>query len=116
MLTDVDVRQAVEFESPQHPVLSVYLNVDPQQRTVEQYKLALRNLLNKTENAPPDDVKRMQSFVETGFNRQGRGLIMFSCAAENFWSRLGICHMHEAHWAKDIPRNGARCKPTRLYA
>jgi len=85
MLTDIDVRQVVEFESPQHSVLSIYLNVDPQQRTVEQYKLALRNLLSKTENTPADDLKRMQNFVETGYNRQGRGLVMFSCAAENFW-------------------------------
>jgi len=85
MLTEVDLRQAVEFESHHHPVLSVYLNVDPQQRTVEQYRLALRNLLNKAENAAAEDVKRMQNFLETGYNRQGRGLVLFSCAAENFW-------------------------------
>jgi len=85
MLTDIDVRQAAEFESPNHPVLSVYLNVDPQQGTIEQHKLALRNLLNKAEHAAADDVKRMQNFLETGYNRQGRGLIMFSCTAENFW-------------------------------
>ncbi|CAN5658503.1 hypothetical protein BH10CHL1_BH10CHL1_30850 [soil metagenome] len=85
MLTNVDVRQAVEFETQDHSVLSVYLNVDPQQRTVEQYRLALRNLLSKAENAAADDIKRIQNFVETGYNRQGRGLIMFSCVAEGFW-------------------------------
>jgi peptide subunit release factor 1 (eRF1) len=44
----------------------------------------LRNLLS-TVSAAPDDVKRVQSFVETGFNRQGRGLILVSCMAGNFW-------------------------------
>ncbi|MCB0130403.1 MAG: hypothetical protein KDD78_06130 [Caldilineaceae bacterium] len=85
MLTDVDVRQAIEFESHDHPVLSVYLNVDPHRRTAEKYKLALRNLLGKATNAAPEDVKRMQNYVEMGYNWQGRGLVMFSCAAKEFW-------------------------------
>jgi peptide chain release factor subunit 1 len=85
MVAAVDVRQLVEFESPHHPVLSLYLNVDPQTRTVEQYRIALRNLLATAPNAAPEDIKRVQSFVETGYTRQGRGLAIFSCSAEHFW-------------------------------
>ncbi len=86
MSVDPDIRQAVEFESDARvPVLSVYLNVDPNRRTVEKYKLALRTLLNKADGASPDDVKRMQNFLEMGYNRQGRGLVMFSCAERGFW-------------------------------
>lgn len=85
MLANEDVRQLVEFESPDHPVLSIYLNVDPQQRSLEQTKIALRNLLNRANNAHPDDCKRILTYVETGFNRQGRGLLMFSCQAADFW-------------------------------
>ena len=85
MLTDVEVRQAVEFESLEHPVLSVYLNVDPHRRSPEKYKLALRNLLGQAEGAAAADIKRMQNYVEMGYNWQGRGLIMFSCEAEGFW-------------------------------
>lgn len=85
MLTDVEVRQAVEFESSEHPVLSIYLNVDPHRRTAEKYKLALRSLLDKAEGAAPADIKRMQNYVEMGYNWQGRGLVMFSCQAEGFW-------------------------------
>jgi hypothetical protein len=85
MLTDVDVRQAIEFESHEHPVLSVYLNVDPHRRSPEKYKLALRNLLSHADGADPEDIKRVQNFVEMGYNWKGRGLIMFSCAAEDFW-------------------------------
>lgn len=85
MLTDYDVRQAVEFESHDAPVLSVYLNVDPHRRTVEKYKLALRNLLDKAENADPEDVRRMHNYIEMGYNRTGRGVVLFSCAAKDFW-------------------------------
>ncbi len=85
MLNEYDVRQAVEFESHDSPVLSVYLNVDPHRRTVEKYKLALRNLLDKAEGADPEDVKRVQNFIEMGYNRHGRGVILFSCAKKDFW-------------------------------
>lgn len=86
MFVDSDIRQVIEFETDTRtPILSVYLNVDPNRRSVEKYKLALRNLLNKAEGAAPDDIKRMQTFLEMGFNRQGRGLVMFSCSAHDFW-------------------------------
>ena len=86
MYVDEDVRQAIEFESDdQTPILSVYLNVDPSRRTADKYKLALRNLLNKAKGADPDDIKRMQAYLEMEFNRQGRSLIMFSCSACDFW-------------------------------
>lgn len=85
MLTEYDVRQAVEFESHENPVLSVYLNVDPQQRSVEKYRLALRNLLDNAANADPEDLRRVQNYIEMGYNRTGRGVVLFSCAAKDFW-------------------------------
>ncbi len=91
MLTELDVRQAVEFESREHPVLSVYLNVDPHRRSPEKYKLALRNLLSQAEGADPRDIQKVQNYVEMGYNWQGRGIILFSCAGEDFW------------WAQNLP-------------
>lgn len=86
MYFDPDIRQVLEFESDtQTPILSVYLNVDPDRRSADRYKLALRNLLSKTEGASPEDVKRIQNYIEMGYNRQGRSLVMFSCAAHDFW-------------------------------
>lgn len=86
MFVDADARQALEFETDsQTPVLSIYLNVDPTRRSTEKYKLALRNLLNKAEGAAPEDLKRMQNYLEMGYNRQGRSLVMFSCAAKDYW-------------------------------
>jgi peptide chain release factor subunit 1 len=92
MLTEYDVQQAVEFESPDAPVLSIYLNVDPQRRSVEQYKLALRNLLAKAEGADPEDAKRVQNYIELGYNRSGTSIVLFSCARKDFWlaATLGV--------------------------
>lgn len=91
MLTDLTIRQAVEFESHGHPVLSVYLNVDPHRRSPDKYKLALRSLLNNAEQADPKDIHKIQNYIEMGYNWHGRGLILYSCAAEDFW------------WAESLP-------------
>ncbi len=85
MLNHADIQQIVDYENHEHPVLSVYLDVDPRRRSVEKYRLALRNLLNGAEGANPKDIEKIQNFVEMGYNRQGCGLIMFSCAPDEFW-------------------------------
>ncbi len=85
MLSDIDIRTLVEYESPDAPVLSVYLNVDPVRRGADTYKRTLRSLLDHAEGASPEDIKRVQNYVEMGYNWQGRGLMMFSCAAHDFW-------------------------------
>lgn len=85
MLSKFDIQQVVEFENHEHPVLSVYLNVDPHQRSTEKYRLALRNLLSKAEKADKTDLERIQNYIEMGYNRQGRSVAMFSCAAADFW-------------------------------
>jgi hypothetical protein len=85
MLTEQDVQRAVEFESYDAPVLSVYLNVDPRRRTGESHKVSLRNLLAGVEGADPEDIKRVQNYIEMGYNRQGSSVILFSCAKKDFW-------------------------------
>ena len=91
MLNDVDMRTLVEFESHDAPVLSVYLNMDPSRRAADQYKLALRSLLDGVDGrggaggAAAEDIKRVTNYVEMGYNWQGRGLVMVSCAGRNFW-------------------------------
>lgn len=86
MVIDSEIRQILDFETDtQHPILSVYLNLDPDRRSVDKIKLALRNLLAKTTDADPEDAKRMQNYLEMGYNRQGRSLLMCSCAARDFW-------------------------------
>lgn len=91
MLSDLDIRQAIEFECPDAPVLSIYLNVDPHHRSSEQYRLALRGLLDKAGGAAPEDARKIQNYVETGYNWRGRGLIIFSCTSQDFW------------WAHSLP-------------
>ncbi|MEX1018641.1 MAG: Vms1/Ankzf1 family peptidyl-tRNA hydrolase [Litorilinea sp.] len=90
MSIDGEIRQAIEFESDNaNPVLSVYLNIAPQRGSSDKFRLALRNLLDQAAEgelqADPEDIRRMQNFMEMGYIPQGRSLILFSCAARDFW-------------------------------
>ena len=91
MLTDDSIRQAVEFESAENLVLSVYLNADPHRRTPEKYKLALRALLAQVPDASEADRRKIQNYVEIEYDWHGRGIIIFSCHKEDFW------------WAESVP-------------
>lgn len=85
MFQEADLRELVEFDGQGHPVLSLYLNVDPRYRTIEEYKLTLRSLLDKAGDADPDDRKRILTYIDLEYDRQARGVVCFSCQKENFW-------------------------------
>jgi hypothetical protein len=64
----------------------VYLNVDPKQRTAEEYKLKLRELLKRVEGeVDPADIAAIKHYVEYHYDWSGRGLVGFSRAAEDIW-------------------------------
>ncbi len=68
------------------PILSVYLNVDPKQRTAEEYKLKLRELLKRVGGeVDPADIAAIKHYVEYDYDWSGRGLVGFSRAAEDIW-------------------------------
>ncbi len=86
MFTDQDLNELVQFRSDGSPVLSLYLNVDPSQQSSDQYKLALRSLLKEVANgANSADVQAMERYFDFEYERQGKGLALFSCHEADFW-------------------------------
>ncbi len=68
------------------PILSVYLNVDPTQRTAEEYKLKLRELLKQVSGkVDSEDIEAVKRYVEYDYDWSGRGLAIFSRAVEDTW-------------------------------
>ena len=68
------------------PILSVYLNVDPTQRTAEEYKLKLRELLKQVSGkVDSEDIEAVKRYVEYDYDWSGRGLAIFSRALEDTW-------------------------------
>ncbi len=73
------------------PVLSVYLNVDPTQRTADEYKLKLREMLkHASEDVDSEDIEAVKHYVEYDYDWSGRGLVMFSRQAEDIWHTYSL--------------------------
>ncbi len=85
MIREADLRELVEFDGSDSPVLSLYLNVDPRTTTPEAYRLALRSLLESAAEADPADKARIERFVDLEYDRQARGIVCFSCQKKDFW-------------------------------
>lgn len=85
MFSKQELRELAAYKSETSPVLSVYLNVDPTQVSTEQYRLALKGMLKSAaEKAARQDVEQVETYVELEYDRQSKGLIIFSCAEQDF--------------------------------
>jgi peptide chain release factor subunit 1 len=82
MFYEQEVQELIEYR-PGHPVLSVYLNLDPTRGNLESNKLRLRQMLKRYEDDVPDDLERIERFIEHEFDWSGRSLVIFSCAADD---------------------------------
>ncbi|MCB0001095.1 MAG: hypothetical protein KDI07_03025 [Anaerolineae bacterium] len=93
MIDQSELQKLVDFDAPRKDVtvLSLYLDVDPRSRTVEEYRLAMRHLLESVDGqANKQDRARIERFVEKEYDRQGRGLVFFSCSAEDLWYAIPL--------------------------
>lgn len=84
MQTELDLQKLIDYQ-PSHPVLSVYLNVDPTAGSADVYKLRLRQLLKPFEDSAPEDIEVILRFIEHQYDWKGRGLALFSCAADRYF-------------------------------
>jgi peptide subunit release factor 1 (eRF1) len=91
VFTERDLSQLVEFRSEGTPVLSLYLNVDPTQQTTDQYKLTMRSLLKEaSKEAEAADIEAVERYFDFEYDWQGRGVVVFSCQAADFWRSYSL--------------------------
>jgi len=90
MFKQEDLRELAAHQA-QTPMLSVYLNVDPTERTTDEYKLSLRQMLKQAEGlATPEDMAAVGRFFDHEYDWSGRGVVVFSCAKEEFWRTYSL--------------------------
>lgn len=82
MLTNKTLNSLLGFHS-QNDVVSLYLDLDPNEGTLGLHKLRARKLIEKIDSAKDKQV--ISGFFESKREWPGRGLVVFSCAAENFF-------------------------------
>jgi peptide chain release factor subunit 1 len=84
MLTEQSLAELIAYR-PKQEVLSVYLNVDPSTGSADTYRLHLRQLLKEFEDRAAQDTEAILRFIQYEYDWQGRGLAIFSNAADNFF-------------------------------
>lgn len=82
MLTDSNLQELLAFQS-QHPVLSVYLNVDPSTGPLEVHKRELRSMLKGIDLS--DDIEAIERYFQHEYDGSGRSIAVFSCSPEKYF-------------------------------
>ncbi len=86
MISEKELQQLASYQPTKSPVVSLYLNVDPMQRTTDGYKLRLRGLLK--EASRPElgkDFEAIEKYFEHEYDWSGRGVVVFSSQKDGFW-------------------------------
>jgi len=90
MFTKDDLRELAAYEA-EEPLLSIYLNVDPTERTRDECKLALRKILKDVgSEASSEDVQAVRDFFDHQYDWSGRGVAVFSGAYNGFWRTYSL--------------------------
>jgi peptide chain release factor subunit 1 len=87
MFSEKDL-QALLTHTTDNQVLSVYLNTDPSEINTEAAKLRLRSLLKNVEL--PKDVEAIHNFVNMEYDWTGKGLVVFSNQAADFFQAFTL--------------------------
>jgi hypothetical protein len=87
MLTDTNVQELLAYQA-QHPVLSIYLNIDPTAGNLDTHKQELRGMLKKVDL--PDDVEAVERYFQHEFDGSGRSVAVFSCAPEKYFKAFSL--------------------------
>ena len=74
------------YEPTKTPVVSLYLNVDPTQRTTDGYKLRLRGLLKEaTQEDVTKDLEAIERFFDHEYDWSGKSVVIFSNQTAGLW-------------------------------
>lgn len=89
---DEKLLKALASIEAEQPVLSVYLDVDPtQSRSIEEYKLRLREMLKQVEDEiAKEDAEAVKQYLELEYDWSGRGLVIFSQQKADIWYALPL--------------------------
>lgn len=81
MFSEKDLNELIELQ-PRHPVLSVYLDLDPAAGAMEVHRRRLRQLLKGLAPQGAADAEAVERYLDHQYDGAGRSLALFSCAPE----------------------------------
>jgi len=102
MFTNEDLNTLLDYR-PHAPVLSVYLDTNPAERTVDDHKLQLRSMLKDVDL--PQDVDAVKEFFDYEYDWQGHhSAVVFSCAEDDYFQAIPMAvHIKNQARIEDQP-------------
>jgi hypothetical protein len=81
-----DLEELAAYKS-EHPIVSLYLHLDPRHRgSLDAYRARLRGLLKEAaQKAPQEDIAAIENYFDRDFDWSGRGVATFSSAGSGWW-------------------------------
>ena len=96
MLDHQELNKLLAFSS-QNDVISIYLNLDPRDGNIDLHKLRFRKLIEQIKSEADKAV--VLDFFESRREWPGRGLVIFSCANDNFFETYALqTPVHDLLW------------------
>jgi len=102
MFTKDDLHALLDYR-PHAPVLSVYLDTNPAERTVDDHKLQLRALLNDIDR--PEDKEKVRAYFDYEYAwKDHHSAVVFSCTEDNFFQAIPMAvHINNQARVEDQP-------------
>ncbi len=87
MLSDRDLHELLSYQAGS-PVLSLYLNTEPENGNADSHRLRLRSLLREVDF--PEDEAAIMRYFDHEHGWTGRSVAVFSCAAEGYFRAYSL--------------------------
>jgi peptide chain release factor subunit 1 len=101
------IDQLAAFEPSEHPVISLYLNLQPDQRGRDNYNAFVRKeFKQRLESYPPRDetraalerdVERIRTYLDQEVNRAAQGLALFACGPRDLFEAVQLSAPVDEH-------------------
>jgi hypothetical protein len=99
VLTPAHLRALVEIDSPDAPVLSLYLQLTPERRTGDAWRTVFSSLAaamlkpidnGRKRQAMRDEFDRIERALDDELPALGRGVAFFTCRKQRLWRKIGV--------------------------
>ncbi len=90
MFTQQDLHELLAFDPNGTGVVSVYLNTDTTQQSVDTIKLQVKGMLKELDEAYAPDLKRIEEYLDLSFDWKHPGVALFSCSGRDLFEAYPV--------------------------
>ncbi|MCA9962396.1 MAG: hypothetical protein KC443_25350 [Anaerolineales bacterium] len=90
MLSQELLQELVSFYTPEQKVLSLYLDADSSQQSIDAIKLQAKGLLKEVQSKHEQDTSAIERYLDHNYDWAKPGLAIFSAANDNFFRAYSV--------------------------